>query len=201
MSASPQHPRPRKSSNTLITSPPTAYRERPMNLASAGASLDYYPFRAASAQPRRAVLHTAITLRIHHRTRRKQLYPEQPDILFRRPVHNPGAIHRGNATLGPQHHQAGFTIHHRLGQHDPPQGAAICPSRLNWELPSPGAPTVNVNLGGWACEQEVVTTGAEVPSAAATTRNWWRNLADSTNPVSAMFRPICRRRLPSGRAI
>ena len=123
----------------------------------------------------------------------------QLSVLFRRsftlnsqtfysgdPSTTPGATPiAGNATLGLNTTKPAFTITTGWGNMIPRKGGHLSfPFELGVAIT--GAPSVNVNLSGWACESELVTTGGGGirPADTTTTQLVCANLADNTNPVT-----------------
>ncbi len=79
----------------------------------------------------------------------------------------------GTGTLGLNTNKAAFTVTTGWGNMIPRNGHFRCHSRS--AIAVIGAPTVNVNLGGWACTDQAQTQCS--------------NLPDTTNPIAARCRP------------
>ena len=159
-----------------------------LNLASAGASLDYYPFRAGFRLSPGVLVYNGNQLSASTTVPAGSSFTLNSQTFYSGdPSTTPGATPiAGNATLGLNTTKPAFTITTGWGNMIPRKGGHLSfPFELGVAVT--GAPTVNVNLGGWACEQEVVTTGGggTIRPAATTTQLVCANLADSTNPVSA----------------
>jgi hypothetical protein len=158
-----------------------------LNLASAGASLDFYPFRAGFRLSPGLLFYNGNQLTVSTTVPAGNSFTLNGQTFYSGdPATTPGATPiTGNATLGLNSTKPAFTITTGWGNMIPRKGGHLSfPFELGVAIT--GSPSVNVNLGGWACESELVTPGGGtgVRPAATTTQLVCANLSDSTNPVS-----------------
>ena len=160
-----------------------------LNLASAGASLDYYPFHAGLRLSPGVLFYNGNQLSASTSVNPGQSFTLNHQTFYSGdPSTEPGATPiTGNATLGLNTNKPAFTITTGWGNAIPRKGGHLSfPFELGVAVT--GSPSVQVNLSGWACEEQASGgTGNLRPSGVRSNdvQLVCANLSDTTNPVSS----------------
>jgi hypothetical protein len=160
-----------------------------LNLASAGASLDYYPFHAGLRLSPGVLFYNSNQLSASTSVNPGQSFTLNHQTFYSGdPSTEPGATPiTGNATLGLNTTKPAFTITTGWGNAIPRKGGHLSfPFELGVAVT--GSPSVQVNLSGWACEEQASGgTGNLRPSGVRSNdvQLVCANLSDTTNPVSS----------------
>jgi hypothetical protein len=159
-----------------------------LNLVSAGASLDYYPFHAGFRLSPGVLFYNDNQLTASTTVPAGSSFTLNHQTFYSGdPTTTPGATPiAGNAALGLNTTKPAFTITTGWGNVIPRKGGHLSfPFELGVAIT--GAPSVNVNLSGTACEYETVTTGGSRPAGVHSnaTQLVCADLSDTSNPVSS----------------
>jgi hypothetical protein len=142
-----------------------------LSLASAGASLDIYPFRAGFRLSPGVMFYNQNQLTATVNVPGGQSFTLDDNTYYSA---NTNAVTgatpvNGSGVLGLNTNKTAFTVTTGWGNMIPRNGHFSVPFEIGIAII--GAPTVNVNLGGWACLDQAQTQCS--------------NLADPTNPIAA----------------
>ena len=142
-----------------------------LNLASAGASLDVYPFRAGFRLSPGVMFYNQNQLTATVTVPGGQSFTLDGATYYSANANaGTGATPvTGNGALGLDTNKTAFTVTTGWGNMIPRNGHFSVPFEIG--IAVIGAPTVNVNLGGWACLDQAQTQCSD--------------LASPTNPIAA----------------